>query len=140
MERKSEEELRGMHWRERYAYEARRKFEAQRRLSESQLVERIEGDNVDPYFATWRAIARKGTVENAAMALWRYLQRHGGKAKMLHRYHCAAALFQILGQADPASDNPLRRRVQWDHEGEEARQEALLELKALIAARLPPAD
>ena len=55
---------------------------------------------------------------------------------MLHRYHCSAALFQILGMPDPASENELRKRVQWDHQGEEARQEALLELREIIEAQL----
>ncbi len=55
---------------------------------------------------------------------------------MLHRYHCAAALFQIIGQPDPSSKNELRKRVQWDHKGEEARQEALLELKQIIDEKI----
>ena len=55
---------------------------------------------------------------------------------MLNRYHCANALFQILGMPDPASQSELRKRVQWDTYGEEARQEALLELKKIIETQL----
>lgn len=137
MTKKSEEELRKMHWRDRYEYEAQRQADAIRDYSEQQLIERIEKDLLDPYFAIWRAIGRKGTIEKSAMVLWRYLQRSPGKPNMLNRYHCADALFRIMEMPDPASDNPLRRRVQWDHEGEPARQEALLELKALIEELTP---
>jgi len=136
MGRKSEEQLRKMHWRERYEYEAQRQAEAYADLDERRLIERIDKDLVDPYFAIWRAIGRKGTVEESALALWRYLQRSPGEAYMLNRYHCAAALFTILGRPDPASESSLRKRVQWDHQGEAARQEALLELLAVIEARL----
>lgn len=51
---------------------------------------------------------------------------------MLQRYHCAAALFQIVGMPDPNCKNELRQRVQWNHEGEASRQNALLELKETI--------
>lgn len=129
---KSNEELSKMHWRDRYEYEAQRQDEAFSHYDEQRLIERIDKDLLDPYFAIWRAIGRKGTIENSAMALWRYLQRSPGDTNMLNRYHCAAALFTILGMPDPASENPLRKRVQWDHDGEPVRQEALLELKALI--------
>ena len=136
MRRKSEEELRKMHWRDRYEYESQRQVEALSDYDEQRLIERIDKNLLDPYFAIWRAIGKKGTVENSAMVLWRYLQRSPGQPNMLNRYHCTAALFNILGIPDPASENPLRKRVQWDHEGEPARQEALLELKDLIEARL----
>jgi hypothetical protein len=136
MKRKSEEELRKMHWRDRYEYEASRQADALRNSDEQQLIARVEKNLLDPYFAVWRAIGKKGTLERSAMVLWRYLQRSPGKHNMLNRYHCAAALFAILGMPDPASDNSLRKRVQWDHEGEPARQEALLELREIIEARL----
>jgi hypothetical protein len=55
---------------------------------------------------------------------------------MLNRYHCSAALFEILGMPDRANENPLRKQVQWDHQGEEARQEALLTLRSIIEKRL----
>ena len=136
MDRKSEEELRKMHWRDRYEYEAQRQEEAYKGVDEQGLIERIEKDLLDPYFAIWRAIGAKGTIENSAIALWRYLQRSPGDAHMLNRYHCAAALFAILSMPDPASQDSLRKRVQWDHEGEPARKEALLELRGIIEARL----
>lgn len=136
MSYKSEEELRKMHWRDRYEYEARRQGDTYKRYDEQRLIERIDKNLLDPYFAIWRAIGAKGTIENSAMALWRYLQRSPGKHYMLNRYHCAAALFAILGMPDPASQNSLRKRVQWDHQGEPARQEALLELRGIIEARL----
>ena len=139
MAEKSEEELRKMHWRDRYEYEAKRQSDAFNNYDEQQLLDRIEKNLLDPYFAIWRAIGKKGTIENSAMVLWRYLQRSPGQQNMLNRYHCSAALFKILGMPDPASENLLRKRVQWDHEGEPARQEALLELRALIEELTPKA-
>jgi hypothetical protein len=136
MTRKRKKELDKMHWKDRYEYEARREAESLQGLNEKTLVERIRRNTPDPYFATWRAIGRKGTIEGSALELLDFLQRNPGKHRMLHRYHCAEVLFRILGIPDPASDNEMRKRVQWDHNGEEARQEALLELKAVIETKL----
>jgi len=124
-----------MHWKDRYEYEARAAVNRHDRLSERELIKIIERNNVGQYFAVWSALGRKGTVANAAMPMWHYLQRNPGKHHMLNRYHCTAALFQILGMPDPASKSDLRKGVQWDSHGEEARQEALLELRAIIEER-----
>ena len=121
-----------MHWRERYTYESGRAAGRLSKLSEEALIKRIESNQLDPYFAIWRTIARTGTIEHSAMVLWRFLQRSPGKSMMLHRYHCAAALFRLLGMDDPASKSDLRKAVQWDHKGEQARQQALLTLKDII--------
>lgn len=139
MREKNRDELRSMHWRDRYSYEVGRQAESLSKLREEELIARVERKGLDPYFQVWRAIARKGTVENSAMVLWRYLQENPGKRNMLNRYHCAAALFEILGMPDPSSQSELRKRVQWDSQGEEARQEALLELKQIIESKLQKA-
>ena len=52
-----------------------------KRNDEQQLIDRIDKNLLDPYFAIWREIGRKGTVENSAMVLWRYLQRSPGYRK-----------------------------------------------------------
>jgi hypothetical protein len=132
MSRKSKQELSKMHWRDRYEYEAGQEFNSLDKLNERELVEKIEKNHIGSYFAIWRVIARKGTPSQAAMPMWRYLQRSPGERNMHNRYHCAAALFQILGRPDPASESDLRKQVQWDSHGEEARQQALLKLKAII--------
>ena len=121
-----------MHWRDRYEYEAGQEFKTLDKLYERDLVEKIERNHLGKYFAIWRVIAQKGTVSHAAMPMWRYLQRSPGERNMHNRYHCAAALFQILGIADPASESDLRKQVQWDSQGEEARQQALLRLRDII--------
>ena len=128
-----------MDWRERYEIEARKALDALAPLDEAELLRRVRAGNIDQYFAIWREIGRAGTVEQAAPVLWSFLADHPGKHWMLHRYHCAAALFRILELEDPGGGNELRKRVQWDHEGEEARQAALLELQALIDERRTPA-
>lgn len=124
-----------MDWRDRYEVESRRALEALASVGEQALLERIRAGSLDPYFAIWRAIGRKGSVERAAPVLWEFLRDHPGQPQMLHRYHCTAALFRILDLEDPASANPLRRAVQWDAHGEDARQAALLELRAIIDER-----
>ena len=136
MTKKSKQELNKMHWRDRYEYESRRSAESLAGHSEERLVYRVENNLLDPYFSVWRSLGKIGTVEGSAMALWRFLQRSPGKSRMLHRYHCAAALFKILGMEDPASESELRKGVQWDSHGEEARQKALLALKEIIESKL----
>lgn len=136
MKQKSKSELAEMHWRERYEYEAQLEADTLQQLDEAVLIARIRDNRLDPYFAIWRAIGEKGTVKGSALALWQFLQKNPGDPKMLHRFHCAAALFKILGIADPASKSDLRRQVQWDHAGEPARQEALLRLKQIIIGKL----
>ena len=128
----TQDELARMHWRERWEYEARQERKALQALDEETLLDRVREGNTGDYYQIWPIIAQKGTLERAARVLWEYLQSHPGKHASLERYHCAGALFQILGMPDPNSRGELRPRVQWDHEGEEARQEALSELERII--------
>jgi hypothetical protein len=125
-------DLAKMHWRDRWEHEARLEAERMARLSERELLARIERGDLGLYYSIWRAIAAKGTVGDSAMVLWLFLQANPGEDRMLHRYHCAAALFKILGMPDPAVQSELRKRVQWDHEGEDARQAAMEELAVII--------
>jgi len=67
------------------------------------------------------------------------LRRDSGESFMLIRYHCAAALFHLLGYPDDPLPE-LRQRVQWDDEGEPARQAAIDELEQLIHAQLASPD
>jgi len=84
-------------------------------------------------------IGGKATPEAALPVLWTYLQKHAGEPYELSRYHCAAALFQLLGMPDPECDNELRKRAQWNLDGEKERQQALRELKQLIQTTVPNA-
>jgi len=129
-------EIAAMNWRDRWEYEAEREAQSLKRLSERELLERVQSGNLGRYYSIWRAIGSKGTVRGAAMVLWRFLEANPGEKMMHDRYHCAAALFRVLGMPDPAVQNELRRRVQWDSEGEEARQRALAELKEIIHQKL----
>lgn len=128
----TEEELRNMHWKERYEYEAGRVLERLNAVPEDELLQAVREDRADFYYAIWSAIAQTCTLRKAGPVLWDFLRRSPGEANMLNRYHCAAALFSLLGRPDPDSVDPLRRRVQWDHDGEEARQAALNELWTVI--------
>ena len=125
-----------MHWRDRWDMEARREARALQALPEGELLERIERGSLGHYYQVWHTIGAKGTISQSAMVLWAFLCRHPGEEYVLHRYHCAAALFQILGVPDPDCGYELRKRVQWDYDGEAARQDALLELKERIQEQL----
>jgi len=132
----TKDELARMHWRERWEIEALQERKAMQALKEEALLDRIRQGNTGSYYQIWHVIAQKGTPAHSARVLWEYLQSHPGEYADLNRYHCAGALFQILGMPDPSSKGDLRPRVQWDHEGEEARQQALLELERIILEKI----
>jgi len=132
------QELSKMHWKEVWEYEAVRERTFLQSLSEMELLAYVEHDTVGSYYSLWTVLEEKGSVSRTAPVLWEYLRTHPGKVFELERYHCAAALFSILGMPDPECVNELRTRVQWDHEGEEVRQLALLELKLVINRMLVP--
>jgi hypothetical protein len=136
MKEYSDEELANMHWKERWEYEAQREAERQSALSEDDLLEYLRQGLLDFYFQLWDTFAEKGTLRKSALPLWEFLRDHPGEDWMLNRYHCAAALFAILGMPDPGGTNELRSQVQWDHQGEEARQQALLRLKTIILQKI----
>lgn len=122
-------------WRDEYEWHAASEFRSLSKLSEEQLLQRIKIRQFDHYFAIWRVLRKKGTLRNCAPLFLNVLRKEVGKQNMLQRYHCAGALFELMGEKEyPLSE--LRRRVQWDHEGEEARQTAIDELEELIKEML----
>ncbi|MBN1266641.1 MAG: hypothetical protein JXA25_14190 [Anaerolineales bacterium] len=131
----SQEELKKLHWKERWEYEARLERERLGSLTEEELLEMVQTGATGLYYQLWDVLSEKGSLEKAAQVLWEFLHRHPGKANMLHRYHCSAALFAILGMPDPDCKNELRKKVQWDLEGEEERQSALTDLQRIIAEK-----
>jgi hypothetical protein len=122
-------------WRDRWDEEAQLEIQAYQVLSEEELLEQIKRGKTGHYYQIWRVIAEKGTITHAVQILWEFLKGNPGTTKMLDRYHCAGALFAILGMPDPDCRDDLRMRMQWDHNGEEARQIALLELSEIIQQR-----
>ena len=103
--------------------------------SVNHLLRQIKARKYDPYYQIWYALRAKATLAECAPTLLDVLRRETGKENMLIRYHCAAALFHLLGHADDPIP-PLRARVQWDKQGEAERQAAIDELEALIQAQL----
>lgn len=99
------------------------------------LLQLIQERQYDAYYTIWYTLREKATLAQCAPTLLEVLRRESGDPLMLVRYHCAAALFYLLGYPDDPIP-PLRARAQWDHDGEEARQTAVAELAALIAERL----
>jgi hypothetical protein len=122
-------------WQEAWEWHARQTSDAFAELSEDELLQLAQEGRYDGYYTLWDNLAAKASLAKAAPVLLDVLRREAGETMMLVRYHCAAALFRLMGYPrEPAP--PLRVRVQWDHAGEPARQEALDELEQRIAEQL----
>lgn len=120
-------------WQDQWDYEAQkaRTFFESKPLEE--LLTLVKENKTDFFFNIWDVIAGKSTPEDDSLeVLWTYLKDHPGDNYDLDRYHCTGAIFKILYNHKRHEEHPLRNAVQWDHNGEEARQKALLELKALF--------
>ena len=122
-------------WRDAWDWHAEQTRHALQQESDDVLLKRIAAGHYDSYFAIWYVLRDKTTLARAAPVLLAVLRRETGEDNMLTRYHCAAALFHLLGYADEPIPE-LRARAQWDHHGEAARQKAIDELEALIRQRL----
>ncbi len=122
-------------WQDAWEWHAKQTAEAFDDLSEEALLHRIQARRYDGYYQIWYVLAEKGTLKTSGPVLLAVLRHEAGEAHDLLRYHCAAALFHLLGYPrEPMPD--LRKRVQWAHHGEDARQQALDELEALIHEHL----
>ncbi len=121
-----------MHWKDRWEHESGKELDVFLKLSQKELLERIENGKLGFYMNIWRAIARKGSLKNSWEVLWNFLKDHPGETNMINRYHCANALFILMKMPDPASETDLRRGIQWDHEGEDVRLKALDDLKKSV--------
>jgi hypothetical protein len=122
-------------WKEAWEWHAVKAAEAFAAESEESLLAKIQAGQYDPYYQIWYSLREIGTLATCAPVLLEVLRREKGEWLMLARYHCAAALFHLLGYRDEPIPK-LRARVQWDHDGEEARQAAIDELEKLIGRRL----
>ena len=122
-------------WKDAWEWHAAQTHQDYSRRSVAELLGLIRDRQYDPYYSIWYALRESGSLAECAPVLLDVLRRESGEAMMLVRYHCAAALFFLLGYPDKPLP-PLRERVQWDHQGEAARQAAVNELSALVAQRL----
>ena len=119
-------------WKDAWEWHAAQTHQDYSSRSVAELLDLIRARQYDPYYSIWYALRETGSLAECAPVLLDVLRRESGEAMMLVRYHCAAALFFLLGYPDEPLP-PLRERVQWDHQGEAARQAALDELAALVA-------
>jgi len=122
-------------WQEAWEWHAQQTQNDFAKLSEAKLLRKIQKRQYDPYYQIWYSLREMGSLANSAPVLLEVLRRESGEAQMLHRYHCAAALFHLLGYPDDPLPE-LRQRVQWDKQGEAARQAAIDELEQLIQTQL----
>lgn len=122
-------------WKDAWEWYAEQTAQHFARHSEAQLLEWIAAGQYDPYYQIWYSLRETGSLKTCAPVLLQVLRRETGEENMLIRYHCAAALFFLLGYPDEPLPE-LRTRAQWDHHGEEARQQAINDLENLIRAKL----
>ena len=123
------------HWKDAWEWHAGQAAQAYDEQTVEELLEMIRQRQYDPYYQIWYNLREKGTLATCAPVLLEVLRREAGEPMMLVRYHCAAALFHLLGHRDEPIPK-LRARVQWDHQGEDARQQAILELERRIERKL----
>lgn len=122
-------------WQEAWEWHAQQTQNAYAQLSEAELLRQIQEGRYDPYYQIWYNLREIGSLASCAPVLLEVLRRDSGEPFTLIRYHCAAALFHLLGFPDDPLPE-LRQRVQWDREGEPARQAAIDELEQLIQTQL----
>lgn len=98
-------------WQDRWeeaAVEERTRMEA---AGPSELLANIRDGRFGDYFVIWRIVAEKSTLHVAGWTLYDVL---AGSADYLCRYHCAAALLQMMGEdtykpVDLSAGHPGRR-------------------------------
>lgn len=97
-----------MDWREKWEVAAGDEQSEYDSISLEQLIERIENGWFGNYYALWRTVEARATLELVGWLLFDVLE---SKASYLHRYHCARALLNLMGETrfDPvhlSGNNP----------------------------------
>lgn len=122
-------------WKDAWEWHAGQTHQALQEQPLEVLLEWVRAGRYDQYYTIWDAVKSKGDLAASAPVLIEVLRREAGDEMNLVRYHCAGALFHLLGYPDDPL-HELRRGVQWAHQGEAARQQALDELETLVQGRL----
>lgn len=126
-------------WQEAWEWHAQQTQNEYAQMSEAKLLRKIQKRQYDAYYQIWYSLGQIGTLAASAPVLLEVLRREAGEDNMLIRYHCAGALFHLLGYPDDPLPE-LRKRVQWNRQGETARQTAIDELEQLIQSRLTASE
>ncbi|MBK8902167.1 MAG: hypothetical protein IPM53_13360 [Anaerolineaceae bacterium] len=121
-------------WQEAWEWHAQQTQNEYANQSEAALLKKIQKRQYDAYYQIWYSLGQIGTLAASAPVLLEVLRREAGEDNMLIRYHCAGALFHLLGYPDDPLPE-LRKRVQWAYGDEAARQAAIDELEQLIQSR-----
>jgi hypothetical protein len=82
------------HWRDLWDEHADAERQAQDPLPVGKLLEAVRRRKFGDYYTLWYAIAAKATLVEAGWILLDVLE---SDIDYLHRYHCAAALLQLIG-------------------------------------------
>lgn len=83
------------HWHDLWEEHADAERQSQDRRPVSSLLEAVRQRKFGDYYTLWYAIAAKATLVEAGWTLFAVLE--SPDIDYLHRYHCAAALLQLIG-------------------------------------------
>ena len=122
-------------WKDAWEWEAAQARQSYEGMPEDELITLVKQGRFDWYYTLWLGFRKNGTLKKSGPVLLDVLRRTPGSHLDVLRNHAAGALFHLLGYDDEPLPE-LRARVQWDHEGEDARQSALDELEAVLRERL----
>lgn len=114
-------------WQDAWEWHAQQTSNTLYDLSEDELLELLEARHFDAYYSLWSVVKAKCTPQKAALPLLAILTEYPDD---LVRYHCADALFGLLGLEHLVE---LRQDAQWEHG---ARPEALAYLAKLVEKTL----
>ena len=84
-------------WRTQYEDAAEAEHNRLARMTDQQLLSLIARRKTDGYYAVWRVLGSRAATPSTCWALYDVLQ---GDWEYLDRYHCAAALLQLLRITD----------------------------------------
>lgn len=100
-------------WQDRWDEAAEDERKRMQGITAAELLADVSEGRFGNYYVIWYVIASKSTIDEAGWTLFRIL---AGDSDYLYRYHCAAALLQLMGEAtlkpvDASADHPERESI-----------------------------
>ena len=83
-----------VHWKDKWDEYSKLEREKMNLISPEHLLEDVRQGRYGNYYNIWYVIARRATLEEAGWVLFQVLKKD---IDYLYRYHCAAALIELLG-------------------------------------------
>lgn len=83
-----------VHWKDKWDEYSKLEREEMESLPLERLLEDVRQGRYGKYYNIWYVITRRATLEEAGWVLFQVLKKD---IDYLYRYHCAAALIELLG-------------------------------------------